>query len=209
MQPSDSPAAWVGTPVPLALDLPRSERFSEPAARAFAERAARRTLHLCWVARGPTFPRTKNRGLPGYWLVLVHSCRGQPPRLGRRRLARTITVTSTIAFRVNGPLGFPGLCVSRPYPRGPSARLPTHPPPRYRDDGKTSCRPAGLSISRAGLTPARRDTEFQEFIIPSFRTSIAWSHHTLHAVEMRCRGGGGFRATKEECGAVRHSLSPS
>jgi hypothetical protein len=41
-------------------------------------------------------------------------------------------------------------------PHGPLARLPTYRQQRYRRRRKARCRPAGLSVGRAGLSPAGR-----------------------------------------------------
>src|SRR5262245_8874332 len=51
--------------------------------------------------------------------------------------------------------------------RGSWAGLPTHPPRRYRREGKASYRPAGLSFGRAGFALAGRHAEF--------RAITAWS----------------------------------
>ena len=87
MQPSDSPAASSAALVPLAVGLPRGERFSEPAGRAFAY-ARRVGGSGCGSSAAPLHPWTV-RGLPGYWAALLHTRHGQVPRLGRHPLARS------------------------------------------------------------------------------------------------------------------------
>ena len=67
--------------------------------------------------------------------------------------------------------------------RSSHACVSTHQHVGYPKCCKTHLRPAGLSFSRAGLSPAGRLTEFQEVSPPPFhRTSIDWpqllqSHH--------------------------------
>jgi len=159
MQPSDSPAASSGALVPLATGLPRDERFCEPAGRALVY--ARRVGRLrCGSSVAPR-NLVDRQGPPRLLGRPLHTCRGQPPRLGRHPLAR-------LRWHLLLPSGFLTPWASRKrfisglYSRGPHARLPTHQPSRYRGGCKADYRPAGLSFSRAGFAPAGQLIEFRE-----------------------------------------------
>ena len=109
MQPSDSPAASAPAVVPLAWGVPRVERFSGPAGRAFED--ARRVGGL---SLGPPQPQSCSwtvRGLPGYWSFLVPRATLTDP--AGRRPPSPLTVETPAAFRVPDPLGSREVTISR------------------------------------------------------------------------------------------------
>ena len=101
MRPSDSPAASAPAVVPLAEGVPRVERFSEPAGRAFED--ARR---VGGVALGPPQPQF-SRGPSGASQVTgpssSHAPRLQTPPGGGP--PHPLPVETPAAFRVPDPLG--------------------------------------------------------------------------------------------------------
>jgi hypothetical protein len=159
MQPSDFPVASAAALVPLAFGLPRGERYSDPAARAFAD--ARRVGDFgSGFSATPAFTRTI-RDLPGYWAV-------------RRRRAVVVHPAGCVApspctgdddccLQECQTPGHPGSqCFRGRLPHGSTACLPTHQPGCCHPDCKADYRPAGLGFGRAGLAPAGRLTEFAE-----------------------------------------------
>ena len=175
MQPSDSPVASAGTPVPLAHGLPRARALvlSRPDVRPCtpgASEALARVPRRPARTRGPA-GASQVTGLPSSSVPWSST----PPR---EAPPRPLTVTPPTAFRVGDPLGFPVGTISGLHSHGPRARLPTHQPPRCRDGCKAGYRPAGLGFGRAGFAPAGQllRISWNDRIIPSFRTSIAWSH---------------------------------
>ena len=146
---------------PLSSAYHGANAYSEPARRAFAN--ARRVGGV-WV-RGLRQPR-KNRGQSGVSQVTGSSSSNVPRSSTppRKTPPRPVAVTSSAAFRVGDPLGFPGRTISGLHPRGPLVRLPTHQSNHYWRDCKAGYRPAGLGFSRAGFAPAGRQTEFHEII---------------------------------------------
>jgi hypothetical protein len=202
MQPSDSPAASTGALVPLAVGLPRDERFSEPAGRAFAY-AWRVGRSLVRVLRRPALPVDRQGPPRLLGRPLAHAPRSAIPP--RKAPPRPFAVAPSTAFRVRRPLGFPGISAfSGPYPRGSHARLPTHQPSRYRGGCKAGYRPAGLSFSRAGFAPAGRQTEFHEVI-----ASLLPDQHCLVALRICARlnphTGGSDHLLNDQQGLISHN----
>jgi len=100
--PPTSPAASAAALVPLALGLPRGERFSVPAARAFAD--VRRVGDF-WFGFSAT--PTEHRGLSGISQVTGSSVAvapwsSTPPDASS---PRPVPVTTTAAFQGDRPLG--------------------------------------------------------------------------------------------------------
>jgi hypothetical protein len=174
MRPSDSPAASAAAPVPLAVDLPQRERFSAPAARAFAN--VRRVGGLrSGSSAAPEWSWT-NRGLPGYWVV-------------RRRRAMVVHPAGCVVpLPTNGD---DDCCLQGWQTLG-------HPEARgFRGRISTAQRLVCLRIGRAVTTAAARlttglpgsaltgrdshplddNTEFPTSpLMCSFQSSIAWTH---------------------------------
>ena len=93
----------------------------------------------------------RRRGLPGYWVVLFHTCRGPRPRRVHHPHApwpRAAPPPSTI--RTVSALGT--IIVSRLPTHGPSVRAPTHRRGRRRPRRKTRYRPARLWLWSGGIS---------------------------------------------------------
>ena len=118
--PGDQPRYPASTlvcspPTPLrrrpGLRFPSPSAY--PGANAFLNRPGVRSLTpgapealWCGFSAAPLYPWTV-RGLPGYWAVLLHACRGQTPRLGDVA-SPTMRWRSLLPSGSRNPLGFPG-----------------------------------------------------------------------------------------------------
>ena len=160
-----------------ALRLPRcvSRRSGFPSSSAYhgthaccepARRACADAWRVGGIWSGASANPACDRGQTGASQVTGPSSSNVPRSSTppRKTPPRPLTVTSSAAFRVGDPLGFPGRTISGLHSRGPFVRLPTHQSNHYGPDCKADYRPAGLGFSRTGFAPAGRQTEFHEII---------------------------------------------
>jgi hypothetical protein len=200
MQPSDSPAASADAPVSpcrrpttvrtLVLSRPRVRPQTRGAPEAFGGGASANPA-IAVDRQGP--PRLLGRPL--------QTCRGRPPRLGKRRLAH-VAVASPAAFRVGDPLGFPGQNhFGAAFPRPTCS-------PAYASIESLLARLQGwLPACRARLWPGGIRTRWttdriswNHRMIPSFRTSIAWSQPPNGARGRLCNESNGTQARSASAG---------
>ncbi len=137
--------------------------FSEPADRAPTERTARRRNFTGSPSTPDSLPK-ECKGLPDYWAVLFDRAAFNCP--AGSSLAHP-TASEAAAFQAPEPLSTGISPISGLITCGPLARLPTHQPPRYRDDCKAGYRPAGWALAGWGLLPQDDSSKFHVFILDS------------------------------------------
>src|SRR5262249_37496449 len=134
MQPSDFPGALAAALVPLAWGLPRGERFSEPAARAFAD-AQRVGDFGSGFSAAPALPR----GPSGTSQVTGPSVAAAPRTSTPPGASSPSPDHGDDDYCLLGwqTLGHPGAQSFRGrIPHGSAARLPTHQSRSYLPDCK-------------------------------------------------------------------------
>jgi hypothetical protein len=160
MQPSDFPEASAAALVPLALGLPRGERFFWTGRTCVRLRAARRRLRVR-VLRGPA----GSRGPSGISQVTGPSVAAAPWSSTPPGASPPSPITGgdSCCLQEGQPPGHPEDASFRGrFPHGSAACLPTHQPGCCHPDCKAGYRPAGLGFGRTGLSPAGRQTKFAE-----------------------------------------------
>jgi hypothetical protein len=120
----------------------------------------------------------RDKGLPGAWVVLFVRAMVNHPA-GSTSPAHT--GFDGVVFKA-GVLWTPGVSTfSELYPHGSHTRVPTLRHSRYRDRRKALYRLVRVHLCRAGFAPAGRRFRISRShrILPSFLTSLAWSHRRV------------------------------